>query len=65
MDNGEWTIVVFPSEMILIVRFADTFIVHCPFSIALFSLCNSIVTIKGGQYHGKSSRYAETGLYPG
>ena len=33
MDNGEWTIVVFPSEMIEIACFADTIIIHCQFSI--------------------------------
>ena len=33
MENGQWTIVVFPSEMILIVAEGDTFIVNCQLSI--------------------------------
>jgi len=33
IDNGKWTIVVFPAEMILIVAEGDTFIVNCQLSI--------------------------------
>ena len=33
MENAQWTIVVFPSEMIEIACFADTIIIHCQLSI--------------------------------
>ena len=33
MDNVQWTMVVFASQMIKIVAEGDTFIVNCPLSI--------------------------------